>query len=124
MGFDTIEINLFIFNMSFNVRLLKPITSLPKKKICLNPNRYNFWIEEVERKGQVNEPEVEYAEIRMTGGMGISVEEPENRSLLMKAKDKIKIYTYIWETGVTQGWAIPRFQLIVTFDSDCDIVCQ
>ena len=91
MGFDTIEINLFIFNMSFNVRLLKPITSLPKKKICLNPNRYNFWIEEVERKGQVNEPEVEYAEIRMTGGMGISVEEPENRSLLMKAKDKMKI---------------------------------
>ena len=55
------------------------LTSLPKKKICLNPNRYNFWIEEVERKGQVNEPEVEYAEIRMTGGMGISVEEPENR---------------------------------------------
>ena len=44
------------------------LTSLPKKKICLNPNRYNFWIEEVERKGQVNEPEVEYAEIRMTGG--------------------------------------------------------
>ena len=67
------------------------LTSLPKKKICLNPNRYNFWIEEVERKGQVNEPEVEYAEIRMTGGMGISVEEPENRSLLMKAKDKMKI---------------------------------
>ena len=65
------------------------LTSLPKKKICLNPNRYNFWIEEVERKGQVNEPEVEYAEIRMTGGMGISVEEPENRSLLMKAKDKM-----------------------------------
>ena len=65
------------------------LTSLPKKKICLNPNRYNFWIEEVERKGQVNEPEVEYAEISMTGVMGISVEEPENRSLLMKAKDKM-----------------------------------